>query len=365
VQATASRRLEMSTGMALGLAAVGLFLAVGLVSIARAAAMESTLPPGAAPETTARRQGWMAAAVAGVVISIGLLVARGWWNRVDAAYQRTIYRPTTAEASVSGQGRLAIRLADQPTRERRWTPVIPDHGHLMHLFLVRSDLGAFAHLHPTLSDTSRYETPLPALPAGQYRVYGDIVRESGFSETVTDTIELAGSTGPGADPDDGWWTGGADGALADGSRITRDRGAEAVVAGLEAPLRFTVAGPGGRPVRLQPYLGMLGHAIVARREGDVFVHLHPMGTISWAAQRTFELRTPGDTVAGSLTRKLEAERLASHRQHLESADSIAVLSFPYAFPKSGEYRVWVQVKRGGRVLTAAFPVSVAAASSGT
>jgi hypothetical protein len=34
------------------------------------------------------------------------------------------------------------------------------------------------------------------------------------------------------------------------------------------------------------------------------------------------------------------------------------VTFPYAFPRPGHYRVWVQIRTGGRVLTGVFDTAV-------
>jgi hypothetical protein len=41
-----------------------------------------------------------------------------------------------------------------------------------------------------------------------------------------------------------------------------------------------------------------------------------------------------------------------------SEQTISELSFPYAFPSAGRYRVWVQMRVRGRVRTAAWDVEV-------
>jgi len=90
----------------------------------------------------------------------------------------------------------------------------------------------------------------------------------------------------------------------------------------------------------------------------VFVHLHPAGTISLAALETFVLRQPGDTVRGALGKRLRAMQTGMREP---GAVGSSVVSFPYAFPKPGQYRIWVQVKRAGRILTGAFSTEVDAA----
>src|SRR2546422_9303478 len=85
--------------------------------------------------------------------------------------------------------------------------------------------------------------------------------------------------------------------------MTWQRGDSALVVNRDASLTFTVARPDGRPAVLEPYMGMAGHAMIARDDGAGFVHLHPAGTISVAAQETLQLPQPGDTIRGLLCRR--------------------------------------------------------------
>ena len=102
-------------------------------------------------------------------------------------------------------------------------------------------------------------------------------------------------------------------------------------------------------------MGMAGHAMVMRDDGSVFVHLHPMGTISMAAQQRLLRREAGDT---ALHGEAQPDDTSAHAGHLQPASYPGTVGFPFAFPKPGRYRVWVQVRLAGQVRTAAFDASV-------
>jgi hypothetical protein len=243
----------------------------------------------------------------------------------------------------------------------------------MHLFLIKDgDFGAIAHLHPTTSDSITFTTNIPALPPGAYHVLADVVHESGYAETMmTPVVVPAIATGNVVlrDPDDSWFVGGASGdrvTLSDGSTMQWLRGSTPIVQNHPAPLRFVVMAPDGTPAQLEPYMGMAAHAAVLRSDDSVFIHLHPSGTVSMAAQETFALRKATDTVPGMIASRMHASEsagsgasaMAASMPGMSMAPTSDTVSFPYAFPKPGTYRIWVQVKRGGKILTGAFDAVV-------
>lgn len=367
VASVATGRRDMSSGLGALLVVLGALLFAGLVTIVYKGAGESLVPPGDALDSAHRSRARRVAALAIPVLALALLGGARWWRAVDRDYAQSIYHPSPLALSLQ-DGTLRLAATDTVWRPPgRPSALIPDHGKLMHLFLIRSDARAFAHLHPRATDSTAipsFTTALPPLPSGDYHVYADVVHETGFERTLVGTLGLDSTTQrPGApravtDPDDAWYVGEAShegvGRLADGSRMEFAivPGAP-VTAGSERTIRVSVRDERGAPARLEPYLGMSAHAVVTRLDGSVYVHLHPMGTVTMAAQEAFLARDRGDTTASGQLRPGE------HAMNAAPADTLGVIEFPYAFPKSGNYRLFVQVKRSGRILTGAFAIAVA------
>lgn len=366
VMAVATRRLPFDLTLRVMMIGLGLFLTVGALTIVGAAARDSVLDPGVEPDPARRGRARLVMAGGAVVLVVALWGGRAWWNSEDASYTRNMFRPLHAatHVEVSGLSRvLHFAIDDSAWLGHQWTPLIPDHGKLMHLFLIRDDATAFAHLHPVPKDSNTFNAALPPLPPGHYRVYADVVHESGFAQTLVDTVAISGTPAPwrASDPDDAWWVSGERSAvrgtqdtLTDGSIMRWD--AQPLQAGQDVELLFAVVGRDGRAVPLEPYMGMAAHAVVATSDGSVFIHLHPLGTIATASQLVFQLRQPGDTTPGILGRRITAFEDTS--AHAGMPGMAPALTFPYSFPRPGRYRMWVQVKRTGRILTGAFDLTV-------
>jgi hypothetical protein len=71
----------------------------------------------------------------------------------------------------------------------------------------------------------------------------------------------------------------------------------------------------------------------------VFAHVHPSGSVPMAA---LALTQPPEDM---------------HAMHMVHG-APPVVSFPYGFPKPGNYRIFLQVKRAGKVETGIFDAKV-------
>jgi hypothetical protein len=371
VGAVATGQLALGGALRWLLAVLGLLLAAGLVTAVRAAVGEGQVPPGEEISPARRRRADIATLVAVPVVLFTAFGGARWWNAEAASYRRTLYKPLATHTVVSdsaGVPTLTLSVVDSGWRRGDVTPVFPDHGKLAHLFLVRADsLDQFAHLHPSMPNSWQFVTALPPLPAGRYRVFTDIVHESGFERTLVDSFTLSAPLAAKANrlgADDAWFNGTAtradaptpDASLGDGL-VARWEGPARPVAGATGVLRFALHDASGGALRVEPYLGMEGHAVVMRGDGGVFVHLHPSGTSSMASQMAFALRDRGDTTARG---RLRSDTIP---MATVAPTSLSEIAFPYAFPSAGEYRVWIQLRVAGRVRTVAFDVPVAPAPS--
>ena len=93
---------------------------------------------------------------------------------------------------------------DNERRARSNNDFLPDHGHLMHLYAIREpEMDAVFHLHPELASAGDFRISLPAMPAGDYTLYGDVVHATGFPETLVSKIVVpANMPGGVLGPDD-------------------------------------------------------------------------------------------------------------------------------------------------------------------
>jgi hypothetical protein len=374
----ARRTLPMERSLGSLLFGLMVFLSLGTVAIAGAAAREGGLAGGEIPSPRNRRFGGIAMAVATALVVTALALGNWWWNAQAADLKQTmIYNPPplgVAFHSDNGTAQLTLHIEEDLWHKRRkdlWSmSLIPDHGHLMHAFLLQVPaMERFYHLHPEQQSDGSFSIKLPAIPAGKYKIFADIVRGTGFPETLVSEIDLPDVKGePFSGDDSGVNTSAFESTsqtanvsqLADGSQmIWEPEGA--LKAGQVAWFRFRVEDAQHQPVTdLEPYMGMAGHAEFVRSDLSVFAHIHPAGSVPMAAlmiaQNDFGMNTDHRPMNED---PMDQSAMSHASMNVDSRHSLpAEISFPYGFPQPGEYRLFVQVKRHGQVETGVFDAHV-------
>jgi hypothetical protein len=345
VPAIASLVSKMPAGLGAALAVMMIVLLAGMVTIVGASVREAGLAPGVEAGPGLKRKARIMMGAAAVLMAVLIFFGFRWWNSDEREYLGHVYKPLAMTPHVDGD-QMTLRLSDPGWFQFRKTDdFIPDHGHLMHLFVVRMPgLDRMWHLHPDMKDDGGFGVALPDIPAGSYKLFADVVHANGFAETLVTDVSLpevhgralAGDDSEAGAPPIGGRERPLISQLSDGYRMVWVNGDAQLKARAATQFVFRVEDAAGRPAEdMQLYMGMVGHAEFIGDDATVFAHVHPDGSVPMAALMLTKIPMP----------------------HAHG-DVPPVVSFPYGFPKPGLYRIFVQMQRKGHPVTGVFDVRV-------
>lgn len=404
------KKMPFTTGLTLSI--LGLFLFVLMVTIIGSSVSDALTKAGEDLPLKRKKFRRIGISVAILLTSLIAFAGNAWWKSWIYNYNRFMFRPLEATSTiktVNGANELLLSLDTSSKRSSSFSFVVPDHGKLMHMFIVRfPSMDAFAHLHPVRIDSANYRTILPGLPKGQYLVFADVVYTTGFAETIKDTLNIPVNltdTMHILDKDDGYafappvnqqsgniQVAGREDVILCGKPDTGAKlkdGSTMMWEGMtDKPfepgklyqLKFSVLSPDNKMARLDPYLGMTAHAAIIRNDGNVYIHLHSVGTFSMAAETNMLKRIADPQGLYKYPDpKIFRDSIDSYMKYISGLDEPKrenmlmnqmnmpengpmsmnmdhsnMIEFPYSFPSPGQYRIWVQVKRNGQILTGAF-----------
>ena len=202
----------------------------------------------------------------------------------------------------------------------------------MHLLFVRDDLSTIIHRHPpiapdgTIDDHVRFKAP------GRYRVVVDAYPERPVGSLknfqLFRWLDVAG------DAKDEPLPAFAAEQKVDGFTVRMESAPD--LKALDASLiDVTVTDPKGRPAKFTPYYGALAHAIFFRRQSLDYFHTH--------------VCTPGTP---GCTSTLGGAQVTG------KTDAPGKLAVGVLLPVAGTWRLFIQVKANGKLLTAPFTLTV-------
>jgi hypothetical protein len=220
-----------------------------------------------------------------------------------------------------------VQPSGQPLTEFK-TGAGPHTG--VHLIMVRSDLSAIIHLHPPVEGHGRINQLIVFPSAGRYRVVVDVYPATGPQPNfqLFKWITIAGHATPEPLPPF------RPIAIVGGYRFFM-HGTPHLRAIQPAFLTVTVTGPDKKPVTFTPWFGALAHAIFFRVGSLDYFHTH--------------VCSPG---ASGCTSVLGATKVVG------SSSTPGKLTVGVLVPVAGTWRLFLQVKVNGQVITAPFTLHV-------
>ncbi|HEU5211223.1 MAG TPA: hypothetical protein VFU10_00475 [Gaiellaceae bacterium] len=222
-----------------------------------------------------------------------------------------------------------VRPAGKPLTQYRHGAG-PHNG--VHVIIVRRDLSEIIHHHPPVGKDGKVSDTVTFAKPGPYRVVIDAYPKNAGAVPSFQLFDKVNVKGPyHADPTPAF----KPVETEDGYRfaVTGKPKLRAAEAGL---LDFTVTGPGGKPATFTPWFGALAHAIFFRTGSLDYFHTH--------------VCAPGATGCASVLGGAKVTGTSSTPGRLK----VGVL-----LPVGGTWRLFLQTRVHGKVVTASFTLRVA------
>jgi hypothetical protein len=345
------RNMNPALGIPLALLALGLI--AGIVSIVGASHREGQLEPGLAPARVQQARARFFMLLFACICGGALFGGNLWWDKEAEQFRRQMYKSPALKLDVDPNGKLFASTAKSGSRQQ--TPdLVPDQGSFMQLFVVRvPSLEKIYSLHPDMQVGGVFTANLPAMDAGKYQFFGDIIHSDGFPETATAELELkealrghppagddsqASAAPAGRNPDPGF------SVLSDKYRMIMLRDGKPIRARVASHFTFRVETKSGRPAEdLELLMGVPAQAVFIKYDRSVFARVNPMGSVPMA-------------ILGMVA-STAARPIADRSTHSMNMGIPAEITFPYGVPSAGDYRIFVQVKRAGKIETGTFDIN--------
>ena len=251
---------------------------------------------------------------------------------------------TAPAVSPGGTAHLTLHVLD-PNNEAV-TQFDDLHTMPMHFVAVSTDLQDFMHLHPVLDASGALSVDAPVALAQPYKLFFEYdPKGPAGAQTSRGALNPIGATAvnPGLASATAFDGSALRATVVGDTRIELQPLPHAMImTGMTTTLRVSVKTTAGAPATdLVDWLGMPGHAIVLSEDTSTFIHAHGMAAGSGGGHGGHGGHggDGGTADAGTL--------------------SPSDLDVDVTLPSAGLYKMFIQVKRGDRVVTAPFVLRAA------